>query len=254
MASDSFARVGPRALRVSVLLLGMAFGLPQRSAAQMPGMPEQKEMMAWGRTLFVLADQLEYSPGGRARPIDIEMRAWYGGVYRRVWLRGQGEFATTGRDADGEVEILYGRLVDPFWDAVIGVHVDQHWEGTIPTRTLLAVGFVGLAPYRLELEPTLYVSQRGEVSGRLEIGFPLLLTQRLIIEPEMELNAYLQAVPRYRARRGLNDYETGVRIRYEFRREFAPYIGWSRSRRIGVGSERSEAAQTRFVSGLRLWY
>lgn len=254
MASEARAAWRRRTLRVSTALVGLWWGLAMPAGGQLPGMPEQKEMMAWGTTLFLLADQLEYAPGARGRPVDLEMRAWYGGAYRRLWLRGQGELATTGRDADGEVEVLYGRLVDPFWDAVLGVHVDQHWEGTIPTRTLLAVGFIGLAPYRLEVEPTVYVSERGEVSGRLELGFPVLLTQRLIMEPEVELNAYLQNVPRYHARRGLNDYETGVRIRYEFRREFAPYIGWTRSRRVGVGAERTEAPQTRFVSGLRLWY
>jgi len=253
MAGD-FAGVRPRALRGSVLLLGMAFGLPQRAAAQMPGMPEQKKMMAWERTFFWQADQLEYSPAAPGRPVDLEMRAWYGGAYRRLWMRSQGELATTGTDADAEVELLYGRLVDPFWDAVIGVHVDQHWNGTVPTRTMLAIGFLGLAPYRLEFEPTLFVSERGEVFGRLEAGFPLLLTQRLILEPEAEVNLSLQHSPRYQAQRGLYNYEAALRARYEFRREFAPYLGLVRSRRIGVGRERSEAAQTRFVSGLRLWY
>lgn len=245
------ARAQP--LRVVCLLLGMALALPSRTGAQMPGMPEQKEMMAWGRTLFVLADQLEYSPSGRGRPIDVEMRAWYGGAYRRLWIRGQGEVATTGRDADGEVEVLYGKLVDPFWDAVIGVHVDQHWGGNIPTRTMVTLGFIGLAPYRFEVEPTLFVSPRGEVAARLEFGFPLLLTQRLIAEPEAELNASLQAVPRYELRRGINNYELGLRLRYEFMREIAPYAGVVRSRRFGVGSIRSDEAQWRMVAGFRLW-
>lgn len=223
--------------------------------AQMPGMPEMPHTndMRWSNTLFVLFDQLEYAPTASGRPVDVELRSWYGGAYRRIWLRGQGEFSTTERDADGEIEVLYGRLVDPFWDAVIGVHVDQHWGGDIPTRTLLTLGFVGLAPYRLEFEPTLYVSQRGEVSARLEAGFPLLLTQRLIAEPEFEVNASLQAVPRYELRRGINNYEMGLRIRYEFIREIAPYAGFSRSRRFGVGTARTEAAEWRVVTGLRLW-
>lgn len=256
MAANRWRR---RIARIARVLLSVGFALALRAApavGQMPGMPDmkdQKEMMAWGKTLFILVDQLEYSPNATARPIDLDARAWFGDAHRRLWLRTQGEVATTGRDADGEVELLYGKLVDPFWDGVIGLHVDQHWGGDIPTRALLAIGFVGLAPYRFELEPTLYVSQRGEVSGRLEAAFPLLLTQRLIVEPEMELNASLQAVRRYELRRGLNNYEAGVRVRYEFRREFAPYVGWSRSRRFGVGAERSEGVQNRFVSGLRLW-
>lgn len=242
-------------LRCVALAVWIAALSGQRVSAQMPGMPEMPHPkdMRWSNTLFVLFDQLEYSPAAPGRPVDVELRSWYGGAYRRAWLRAQGEIATTERDADGEIEVLYGRLVDPFWDAVIGVHVDQHWGGDIPTRTLLAVGFVGLAPYRLEFEPTLYVSQRGEVSGRLEAGFPLLLTQRLIAEPEFELNASLQAVPKYELRRGINNYELGLRVRYEFIREIAPYAGFSRSRRFGVGGARSESPQWRFVTGLRLW-
>lgn len=244
-----------RFVAMASALLALALLAPSQSAAQvagMPGMQDHKDMR-WSNTLFVLFDQLEYSPAAPGRPIDVEMRSWYGGAYRRLWLRAQGELATIGRDADGEVEVLYGRLVDPFWDAVIGVHVDQHWGGDIPTRALLTVGFLGLAPYRLELEPTLYVSQRGEVSARLEAGFPILITQRLIAEPEFEVNASLQAVPRYELRSGINNYEAGVRLRYEFVREFAPYVGWTRSRRFGVGDVRTESPQWRLVTGFRLW-
>lgn len=242
----------PLAAVLTVLVLALAIHDLQAQAPVVSEMPHPGDMR-WSNTLYVLFDQLEYSPVAPGRPVDVEMRSWYGGAYHRVWLRAQGEFATTDRDADGELELLYGRLVDPFWDAVIGVHVDQHWGGEVPTRTLLTVGFLGLAPYRLELEPTVYVSQRGEVSGRLEAGFPLLITQRLIAEPEFEVNASLQAVPRYELRRGINNYEMGLRIRYEFIREFAPYAGISRSRRFGVGDVRAEEPQWRFVTGLRLW-
>jgi copper resistance protein B len=229
------------------------------AAAQMPPghqMPQQHSEMRWTNTLFLLFDQLEYGPGAPERPLNLEVKAWYGGAYRRLWMRAQSELATTRKQGEAEAQVLFGRLVDPFWDAVIGVRADQHWGDADRQRVQLVVGFLGLAPYRFELEPTLFVSHRGEVSARLEAAYPLLLTQRLIAEPEFEVNAALQAVPRYDVRRGVNDYEFGLRVRYEFRREFGPYVGWSRSRRIGgsASAEHDEpTSESRFVAGIRLW-
>lgn len=237
----------------------MGLGLATPLHGQMPGMPHVGggDMgMAWGRALFILLDQLEYAPGSPQRTVNVDARAWYGGAYRRVWLRTQGEAATTTREGEAEVDLLFGKLVDPFWDAVIGVHVDQRWGDESKRRAQLALGFVGLAPYRFELEPTVFVSQDGDLSGRIEVGFPLLLTQRLIAEPEAELNVALQAVPDYRVRRGLNDYEYGLRLRYEFRREFGPYIGWSRSRRTDVaagGGLFPTPSESQLVLGARIW-
>ena len=222
----------------------------------MPGMPDAKNMMSWGNTLFVLFEQLEYAPAAQTRPVNYDARIWYGGAYQRLWLRSQGETATTRRDGEAEVELLYGRLVDPFWDAIIGIRHEQRWESRTKRRTQLELGFIGLAPYRFDVEPTIFISDRGELSGRLEADFPLMITQRLIAEPEAELNFGFQAVPEFGQRRGLNDYELGVRFRYEFRRELAPYVGWSRSHRLGAlsGTAATPSSEgARFVAGFRLW-
>lgn len=212
--------------------------------------------MTWGRALFVLFDQLEYAPASKERTVDVNGRLWYGGAYRRLWLRARGEAATTRSEGLAGLDMLAGKLVDPFWDAVVGVHVDTRWGDLSTRRVQLALGLIGLAPYRFELEPTMFVSADGDVSGRLEAAFPLLLTQRLIAEPEFEINAALQAVPAYNIRRGVNDYEFGVRVRHEFRRELAPYVGWSRSRRMGVaagGAAVTLPPEFRLVLGMRVW-
>ena len=241
----------------ALALIASAFAV--RVDAQMPGMPEHKEMMAWGNTLFIFFEQLEYSPDGPDRPASMDARMWYGGAYRRVWLRAEGERSTAGedREADGELQLLYGRLVDPFWDAVIGLRGDRQWAGGDSRgRVLLAVGLLGLAPYRFELEPTLFIGPKGDLSARLGAAFPLLLTQRLVVEPRIEFDAAMQAAPRYGVRRGIGEYELGIRLRYEFKREFAPYVGWTRARDRDPTSDLTGArssAENQLVFGLRAW-
>lgn len=244
-----------RGCAAAVLLLA---GPARVAGAQMPGMPEMKRMMSWERTLFVLFDQLEYAPGGNGRPVNAEALVWYGGALNRVWVRSQSELATSSRQGEVEADVLYGRLVDPWWDAVVGVRVDEHWGNENFTRLLAAVGFIGLAPYRFEFEPTLFVSHRGELSARIEASTQILVTQRLVAEPEFEVNAALQDVPAYDVTSGVNDYEMGLRVRYEFTRQFAPYVGWSRSRRVGgstdLGAPHGDPrSESRFVVGLRFW-
>ena len=243
------------------LFVAVSLALAASASAQMPGMPSPEgnmEEMRWNNTLFVLLDELEYAPGSAQRPVNFDGRMWYGGAYQRVWVRAEGEQTTAlgNNVGEGEAQVLYGRLVDPFWDAVVGVRVDRAWGGESDGRVHLAVGLIGLVPYRLELEPTIFVSQAGDVSARLVGEFPVLITQRLVAEPVFEVNAALQSVPRFGVRSGLNDYELGLRVRYEFRREVAPYVGWTRTRRFGDGGTEEGgdvASDNQLVVGVRLW-
>lgn len=257
MFRDRAARRGRavRRLGVATAILAAATGNAQAQGGPTHGLEE----MTWQPTLFVLFDQLEFVASPAERPVALAMTAWYGGSRNRVWLRAQAEQSTRDRSAGvGEAELLYGRLVDPFWDGVAGIRIDRDWDGQTPTRVHAAFGFVGLAPYRFELSPTLYVSTDGDVSARLEAAYQLLLTQRLIAEPEFEVNLGLNAVPSAGLGRGLHDYETGIRIRYEVRREFGPYVGWSWMRRLGGTADIARAGgdpvnESSFVIGVRMW-
>lgn len=111
---------------------------------------------------------------------------------------------------------------------------------------------------RFELSPTLFLSQDGDLSARLEAEYQVLITQRLVASPEIELNAALQEVPEWGVARGLNDVELGLRLRYEIRREFAPYLGYSWTRRLGgsadlAGEAGEGISEGVFVVGLRVW-
>jgi copper resistance protein B len=252
MTGDSLRAGARRAISLLVLFVSAAVG-PSEARAQASVTPEHETMMTWTPTLFVLLDELEYSPSGRERPFSADLLSWYGGSRNRLWLLAEVEQATRGeREGEAEAQLMYGRLIDPFFDAVAGVRYERSWSGAGDRRVFLAVGLIGLAPYRFEFAPTLFISSEGKISARLETGYQFLVTQRLVLEPEIELNASLQDVPDAGLERGLNDYEMQVRLRYELRREFAPYIGWSWSRRYG-GGEIPGSRERLFLLGLRLW-
>lgn len=241
-----------------VALITATLGAGAREAAAQDVPTHPLEMMTWQPTWFLLFDQFEYVPRAGERPVALAVTSWYGGSRNRVWLRGQLEQSTLENDGEGEAELMYGRLVDPFWDAVLGVRVDGGWPRAGSMRVHGAIGLIGLAPYRFELSPTVYVSTEGDISARLEAAYQILLTQRLIAEPEFELNAGLQAVPEAGLGRGLHDYEAGVRIRYEIRREFGPYVGWSWMRRLAGTADMARASgdvvrESSLVFGLRMW-
>lgn len=223
--------------------------------------PQELELphMEWGTTGSLLLDQLEVAPTADDRPVSVDATGWWGGAYNRAWFRLEGEQLTTENVGELEGQVLYGRTIAPFWDALVGVRVDRRWGGGSDTRAHLAVGVEGLAPYWFELAPTLFVSQEGDVSARLEAEYELLLTQRAVLTPELELNAALTGDPEWGEDTGLNDYEIGLRLRYEIRREFAPYAGWVWARRVGGAADLARAAgeevgESGFVAGLRLWF
>jgi copper resistance protein B len=208
---------------------------------------------------FALLDRLELAPGRAGTPIEVDAIGWWGGDVNRLWIRAEAEQETEHEPGELQAEALYGRLVAPYWDALFGVRVDHRWgeEGT--TRALLAVGLVGLAPLWIELEPTLYVSQDGDVSAVLEAEYDLLVTQRLVLQPRFEAQVAVQDVPELGVGSGLGDLELGARLRYELRRELSPYLGVSWHRRVGETADLARAAgedasSAAVLVGLRVWY
>ena len=242
---------------LSLIVLLLIPAHPAR--AQGIGLEQLRHMMAWDTGSLILIDQLEYAHGAFGRPVGLDLVAWYGGAYNRVWLLAEGEQRTRGRGGEGEARLSYGRLVTPYFDALAGIRVDQHWGEDTGTRAHLAVGLLGLAPFRFEFAPTLFISQDGDLSARLEAEYQVLVTQRLVASPEIELNAAWQDAPEWGVGEGLNDLQLGIRFRYEFRREFAPYVGYAWTRRFGQTAELARpeggpASDGTFVAGLRVWY
>lgn len=209
---------------------------------------------------YVSFDELEYVPGAVEEPVEYKGQMWIGGDFDRVWLKARGEQSTLEGEGIIEGQALYSRTTSAFWNTQVGVRVDHlYGPGPNATRSHLVLGIQGLAPYWFEVESFLFVSHEGDVSARVEASYDLLFTQRLIVEPELELNGAVQSVPQFGIGSGLSDLELGARVRYELVREFAPYVGISWVRLFGgtadmargVGASVSDA---NFVAGLRWWY
>jgi len=162
-----------------------------------------------------------------------DVYGWRGGDIHRFWWKSEGRIATaTSEGSEFEAQALYGKLISPYFDLQAGMRVDQRLrEGSDPTRVYAVIGLQGLSPYRFDIEPSLFVSHKGQVSARLTASLDLLLSQRLILQPRLETNLAVQGDEEIGIAAGWNDAELGVRVRYEMRREFAPYVGltWKES-------------------------
>jgi copper resistance protein B len=211
---------------------------------------------------YLLVDQLEYRANRGTDTVNWEIQGWLGGDYNKLWLKAtDGEAEISGeKGGDFQGQLLYSRLISPFFYFQIGGRYDRVWGGgSQHSRGLGVIGFQGLAPYWFDIEPALFISQDGDVSARLEAEYELLLTQRLILQPRFEANVAVQDAKRFGVGKGLNNIELGLRLRYEIRRQFAPYIGVNWTRLFGdtadlARREGSKVSIPAFVVGLRMWW
>ena len=207
-----------------------------------------------GVNSMLLVNQLEWQGGdGNAQSWDI--KGWVGGDIDRLWLRSEGE-RSAGRTESAEAQALWGHAIGPWWDVVGGVRQDFKPGAS---QTWAAFGLQGMALYNFEAEATLFVGESGHTAARLEGDYDILLTNRLILQPTAELNFYAQNDPQRGVGSGLAESELGLRLRYEVRREFAPYVGLSWNRTYGqtaqyARDEGEDVNQLHWVVGVRLWF
>lgn len=202
---------------------------------------------------FVLFDQLEWQSGSNG--VNVDSKGWLGGDRNRLWFRTEGD-REDGRVGEAEAHALYGHQFSRWWDVVAGVRQDFR-PG--PARTWGAIGIQGLAPYWFEIEATAYIGESGRTHFRGEVEYELLLTNRLVLQPLLEIEVFGKADPERGIGAGLSTTDAGLRLRYEFRREFAPYVGVTWNNKFGKTAEFAEAAGesargARFVTGVRLWF
>lgn len=214
------------------------------------------------RFTFIRAEQLETrfqdSGPNLAR---WEVQGWHGTDYNKLWIKSEGEQSMEGAsEGDTELQALYSRLVAPFWDFQVGARYDRQWgSGPDQGRWFAVVGVQGFAPYEFETELALFVSEDADLSARLTASTDFLITQRLILQPRFETELAIQEVSEFQVGQGMNYGDFGLRLRYEIRREFAPYLGVNWLRSFGESEDllrRSggEADEFAFVLGVSMWF
>ena len=202
----------------------------------------------------ILGDRLEYQEDSDSTVYDVQ--AWYGTTYDRFVIKAEGDIAD-GTLEESSTDLLWGHALNAYFDTQLGVRLDQYNEGK--DRQWLAFGVQGLAPYWFELDVTAYVGDDGRTALSAEAEYELLLTQKLILQPRAELNLYGKDDAENGLGSGLSDLAVGLRLRYEFSRQFAPYIGVEWTDTYGDTADYRRAAgedtsDTQFVAGLRFWF
>lgn len=204
----------------------------------------------------VLLEQFEDRAAGNGQHFRYDGQGWIGTDLNKLWVKSEGTVGTWGQFTDSDQELLYDRAISTYFDLQAGVRMDLD---SGPTRTWAALGVQGLSLYFFDVEATGYVSDRGRAAARLKASYDLLLTNRLILQPEAELNFYSKADPGRTVGSGLSDIDAGLRLRYEFSRKLAPYIGVTYAGYFGQAqpiarSNGDRVQDVRFTFGLRSWF
>jgi copper resistance protein B len=222
------------------------------SSASAPYGPPMDDMASFSHLML---DQLEGRFGAGGDALRWSGEAWTGDDNNRLWLKSEGE-VQNGRPEDARYEALYDRPLTSFWDLQAGARADIDSR---PGRAWAALGVEGLAPFFVAVSATAYASDEGHLAFRLEGSDDIRITQRLILQPQIEINAYSRDDPDRVIGSGLSDLDGGLRLRYEITRKLAPYVGVVFERRFGRTADLAKAASeqadaTRWVVGLRSWF
>jgi copper resistance protein B len=247
-------------------IIGLAAALllaATAAAAQTPTVPSapglepgaMQPVMDQGLYAHAIFNQLEGRWNGSNTEFRWEGQGWVGTDYDKLWIKSEGTVSQGAVD-DGQDQFLYSRAITTYFDLQGGLRSDIDSR---PTRNWAAFGIQGVAPYFFDLELTGFVSGEGHLAAKLEGSYDVLLTQRLILQPQLELNLYSKADPVRLVGAGFSDIDTGLRLRYEFSRKFAPYLGVVYQGKFGQTAifARQAGESTgdfRFAFGVRVWF
>ena len=253
----SALRIIPFAVVLVALAIPAAAQSPAANMEPGTGMEAGAMPPVMDRGIFAHAifNQLEGRWNGGSTQFRWDGQGWAGTDYDKLWIKSEGTVSNGALD-DGQHQFLYSRAITTYFDLQGGLRSDLDSR---PTRNWAALGIQGLAPYFFDLELTGFVSGQGHLAAKLEASYDLLLTQRLILQPQVEVNVYSKSDPARLTGDGFSDIDTGLRLRYEFSRQFAPYIGVVYEGKFGQTANFARQAgestgDVRFVFGVRAWF
>lgn len=205
--------------------------------------------------LWVQADRLEAQVRDGADGLLWDVQGYCGGTTSKFWFKSEGEGTFGEQLEQAEVQALWSKAIEPYWDLQAGVRQDLAG----PATTHAVIGIQGLAPYLFEVDAALFLSHRGDVTAKIEGELDQRITQRLILQPRAEISLSAQDIPELGIGAGLDKAELGLRLRYEIVREFAPYIGIEQSWKAGGSADYARAkgegtSATSLVAGIRFWF
>jgi len=204
----------------------------------------------------VMIDQLEIRSTEGDDPVVLEADAWIGKDLHKAWFKADAEHVD-GKTERAEVQARYSRAVAPFWDFQLGWRHD--FEPDEETRDWAVLGLRGLAPYFFDIDAALYVGENGRTQLSFDTEYEMMLTQRWVLSPELQVNLNGKSDPVLGEGSGLSDLELGLRLRYEIKREFAPYIGVNLESKFGgtadfATDEGEDISDVQYVAGIRAWF
>ncbi|MDQ2102148.1 copper resistance protein B [Azospirillum isscasi] len=247
---------GRAALAAIAVTLALSAGAAGAANGSQPGHQSERFHEEPPILATFQVDRLEHRWRDGENSVDWEAQGWIGGDTDKLRFNSKGSKAVDGKLEKAEFQLLYSRMISEFWDAQAGLRHDLRPE---PQTTYGVLGLQGQAPYFLDVTARMFVSEDGDLSARLEAEYDLLITQKLVLQPAVEVNASAQRVANLHVGRGISDVELGLRLRYEFAKEFAPYVGVNWERKLGEtaniarghGEDPSDLA---FVAGVRFWF
>ena len=240
----------------TLLVCALAWPLLSQAADHSAHMDEAKHDHGDNPLLVYGAiDHLETVLDGGEEVYALDAQGWIGKDLDKLWLKTD-LTQTAGTLEEAEVQALYSRAVSAYWDLQLGL---RHDAKPSPSQDWLVIGVQGLAPYWFDVDAALFIGSAGQTSARLTAEYELLITQQLILSPEVGLTFYGQNDPSRAIGAGLAEATASLRLSYAFWREFAPYVGINWRGHYGNTAEfirqhGEKAQQTEGVIGLQAWF